>query len=119
MAVTQVCKGCQGSFEAASRRFRYCAVCRKGDIERTRLRARAWRSERERPQIVCEFCGAPFFSYRSDAKWCPSCRQRKRAEIYAHLEGRKYRVCSGCGGRKYFSANRCTACVRKERAERL
>ena len=65
--------------------------------------------------VLCQGCGEYFEAKRSDAKWCPICRELKGKERYKRFEERHEGTCVDCGKEITRRAIRCRVCDNKAR----
>jgi len=65
--------------------------------------------------VLCRGCGQYFGAKRSDAKWCPLCREIKDKEKLSRYEGSHQGTCVDCGKSVVRRSIRCRVCDNKAR----
>lgn len=65
--------------------------------------------------VLCQGCGQYFEVSRSDAKWCPICREIKGKERFHRFEERRRGICIDCGKSVVRRSIRCRVCDNKAR----
>ena len=112
----QACRTCGKEFERHGQRpYRYCEDHRLSERDRRACARAAFRDrhKKARVPVLCRACGIGFSAMRSDAKWCPPCKDEVIQQQAQRFEQRERHPCPGCGAEIARTSRQCRTCGSK------